>query len=29
VLILERLDVRVRFTERGYLVSNEALSRFV
>jgi oxygen-independent coproporphyrinogen-3 oxidase len=27
--ILERVDGRVRFTERGYLVSNEVLSRFV
>jgi oxygen-independent coproporphyrinogen III oxidase len=27
--ILERADTRVRFTERGYLVSNEVLSRFV
>ncbi len=27
--ILERSDTRVRFTERGFLVSNEVLSRFV
>jgi oxygen-independent coproporphyrinogen-3 oxidase len=27
--ILERADARVRFTERGFLVSNEVLSRFV
>jgi oxygen-independent coproporphyrinogen III oxidase len=27
--LLERSDARVRFTERGYLVSNEVLSRFV
>ena len=27
--ILEQTDTRVRFTERGYLVSNEVLSRFV
>ena len=27
--ILERTDTRIRFTERGYLVSNEVLSRFV
>jgi len=27
--ILQRTDGRVRFTERGYLVSNEVLSRFV
>jgi oxygen-independent coproporphyrinogen-3 oxidase len=27
--ILERRDDRVRFTERGFLVSNEVLSRFV
>ncbi len=27
--ILERAESRVRFTERGYLVSNEVLSRFV
>ncbi len=27
--ILERTGARIRFTERGYLVSNEVLSRFV
>jgi coproporphyrinogen III oxidase-like Fe-S oxidoreductase len=27
--ILVQTDTRVRFTERGYLVSNEVLSRFV